>query len=274
MIIVSVVRDFPMYEKLVRQNPFNAGAEFICFDNNKENLPISVRYNQFIDSETCKNDDWIVFCHEDWEAREDIRDKLPKLDKNKIYGVVGTKGFRLFKTVYISLLGEIRESDKSGNGEVCRGEKIMIPMKVDTCDCQFLLVHSSLIKKHRLRFDENFTFDLYVEDFAITAREKHGIETYVFPLKCKHHSHGNLKQRFFDSFAYLQQKNSKAKYIYSNAVSLDMLVYNQEKFKQLKFCFYVKSKLKNIFYIKHTRKGSTVIKIFKIPVFRFKRKAF
>lgn len=48
MKIISVVRDFEMYDRLVRNNPFNKGADFSCFDNRQENLGIAARYNQFL----------------------------------------------------------------------------------------------------------------------------------------------------------------------------------------------------------------------------------
>lgn len=81
MKIISVVRDFEMYDRLVRNNPFNKGADFSCFDNRQENLGIPARYNQFLNGYDFADEDWLVFCHEDWEVRESWQPLLERLDK-------------------------------------------------------------------------------------------------------------------------------------------------------------------------------------------------
>ena len=48
-VFVTVVRDKALYERLVRDNPNNAGGEFVMFDNLAENLSITARYNSFLD---------------------------------------------------------------------------------------------------------------------------------------------------------------------------------------------------------------------------------
>jgi hypothetical protein len=48
--VISLVRDFKMYDKLIQTNPNTKGADFISFDNRPENKPISVRYNEFLNS--------------------------------------------------------------------------------------------------------------------------------------------------------------------------------------------------------------------------------
>ena len=52
------------------------------------------------------------------------------------------------------------------------GRRVKTGIKVQTFDCQCLIIHSSLINRYKLRFDENLTFDLYVEDFCANANEK------------------------------------------------------------------------------------------------------
>ena len=89
MKIISVVRDFEMYDRLVRNNPFNKGADFSCFDNRQENLGIAARYNQFLNGYDFADEDWLIFCHEDWEVREAWQPLLERLDKNRLYGVAG-----------------------------------------------------------------------------------------------------------------------------------------------------------------------------------------
>ena len=94
MKIISVVRDFEMYDRLVRNNPFNKGADFSCFDNRQENLGIAARYNQFLNGYDFADEDWLIFCHEDWEVREAWQPLLERLDKNRLYGVAGIRSFR------------------------------------------------------------------------------------------------------------------------------------------------------------------------------------
>ena len=90
MKVISVVRDFGMYDRLVRNNPFYPkGTDFVAFDNNKENKTIPERYNSFLDKYNYANDDWFIFCHEDWEVQEDLRKKLKNLDVNYLYGPIG-----------------------------------------------------------------------------------------------------------------------------------------------------------------------------------------
>lgn len=68
-----------MYDRLARNNPKNAGDEFVCFDNRKENVGVAERYNSFLDSYDYESPAWFVFCHEDWETKEDLTEKLSGL---------------------------------------------------------------------------------------------------------------------------------------------------------------------------------------------------
>ena len=47
IIVVSVVRNVEMYEKLVKNNKYLKNADFVMFDNRNENISISTRYNFF-----------------------------------------------------------------------------------------------------------------------------------------------------------------------------------------------------------------------------------
>ena len=53
---------------------------------------------------------------------------------------------------------------------------------VDTVDCQCLIVHSDLIKKYHLRFDEHLQFHFYAEEFCIMASEKYNIPSYALSI--------------------------------------------------------------------------------------------
>ena len=204
---VSVVRAFDMYEKYVRSNHNNICADFVAFDNRSDNLPISVRYNMFLDHYEYSNASWFVFCHEDFELLENIGSILSSLDKGSLYGVVGgaRRGFAGFgmQVIYGNMM-EI--SRNSGGEEWLTGKKITKPVEVEAFDCCCLIVHSSLIKMYSLRFDEQLLFDCYVEDFCAAARLNYGIRSYVYPIQCCHHSGSKPSERLYRHLPYLKHK--------------------------------------------------------------------
>lgn len=204
-VVVSVVRDMDMYKRCVGENPNMDALEKIVFDNNEENKYISVRYNEFLDDLDPDRDCWIVFCHEDWRADENMSSVLEKLDPHYIYGPIGLFLQRRLLCDYFITVGTIKQCDKSGKDYVIYNPKLLSG-RVDTLDCQCMIVHASLIRKHSLRFDENLPFDMYVEDFCAFAHEKYGIETNVCPIECTHFSHGNLSDNFYRALAYVNDK--------------------------------------------------------------------
>ncbi len=265
MQIVSVVRDFEIYNKLIKNNKFySTNTNFIIFDNSKENITIPKRYNSFLESYDYSKEDWFVFCHEDWEAKEDLEQKLLNLNKDCLYGPIGMSFGKFYKKSVA--YGIIIQSDKNGDSPVKYGRNIDDKNNlVGTFDCQCLIVHSSLIKKYHLRFDENLSWDLYVEDFCIAANEKHNICSKILLLKCQHYSHGAITKRFYDQLTYLRKKYRHSFKIYCTTVKghaicnpLLLSLYNIPSFKRF---FYQK---------KTTKSGKLLIKIFKIPVYRRK----
>ena len=70
IVLISVVRDFAMYDRCVKGNPFVAGGELRPVDNREKNEGIPVGYNRFLDSRPPDERAWYVFCHEDFEWRE------------------------------------------------------------------------------------------------------------------------------------------------------------------------------------------------------------
>ena len=112
IIFISVVRDFKMYDRLVRKNVYNSGADFIAFDNRSENIGIASRYNFFLDGYDFAEPAWFVFCHEDWEAKESIASKLNNLSTGNLYGPIGAKSIVTEKKIYRYSVGECWQSDK------------------------------------------------------------------------------------------------------------------------------------------------------------------
>ena len=209
--VVSVVRDPVMYDMCVGRNPFFDSFERIAFDNNKDNLSIPYRYNSFLDPLPEAYQGWIVFCHEDWKCEEDLSLILPGLDRDKIYGPIGVFIQHRLCRDYIIAVGKIKMCDKNGRRLVTAGRHCPKSGRVDCLDCQCVIVHSSLIRKYKLRFDENLSFDMYVEDFCASAHENFGIITEVVPIRCIHFSYGVLGESFRKALEYVQQKFKNAR---------------------------------------------------------------
>ena len=209
--MISVVNDYHMYDKYVRNNPFVKNQNNIeCFDydNRNENLPISVRYNQFLNSYDFSKPAWFVFCHTDWEIQDDINLKLTYLSKDCIYGAAGSYIVNLPDKIFKQNTGSFMETTRDNNSvrisiqdeEVCR---------VDSLDSMVMIVHSSLVEKFNLRFDENLYWDLYVEDFCLNAFKNHNIQAYTFNFENTHHSDAGFKAlpvSYYKSLNYLKNK--------------------------------------------------------------------
>lgn len=207
VILISVVRDLMMYNRCLVSNRFLKRCILRKSDNSSENIPIPIRYNHFFESYDFSRESWFVFCHEDFEFKEDPVTLISSLNKSLLYGPIGAA-----TRTYLGLLqvcqyrGQIISSDKSGDHIEKMGRVVDPGTRVDTLDCQCLIVHSSLIRKTGIRFDQNLTFDLYVEDFCLQALTRWGIKTIILPLKCQHWSKGPKPAAYNEKLQYLATK--------------------------------------------------------------------
>ena len=211
VVIVSVVRDFDMYRNCILRNSNMSESILKCFDNRENNENIPVLYNRFLDSFNYEKSAWIMFCHEDFELQEPIGKMLASVDKASIYGPIGGKlrskrRWLLGGVWYGELKGTILESAKDGSELIRVGNGSATGTIIDALDCQCVIVHSDLVRKYHLRFDEKLSFDLYAEDFCLGAYVNHHVLTRIISLKCHHHSHSKPLQRFFAQKAYLDAK--------------------------------------------------------------------
>lgn len=215
-LLVSVVRDEAMYRRCIAANPFCADCELLKIDNRAQNETIPVLYNRVLDGLVCSVPRWIFFAHEDFEPLErvDVR-AVADLDVTRLYGVIGgrlvpRKRWLLGGVWGGAFYGQVLQSEKNGTDLKSVGNPKPLDTVVETVDCQFLAVHSSLVSRHRLRFDERLSFDLYAEDFCLNALLSYGIETAIWPIRAWHHSPGNVQPRFFRQKAYLDAKYPRA----------------------------------------------------------------
>ena len=107
IVIVTVVRDWEMYDEYVRTNKWCEGAQFFPFDNSNANKPISVRYNEFLSSYDYSKEAWFVFCHEDFEFLEKPSGVVRGLDTCALYGPIGHVRVGAFGFGVQSVRGEI-----------------------------------------------------------------------------------------------------------------------------------------------------------------------
>lgn len=201
VVVVTVYITPEMYHAFFSANPYLEGCAVLGVDNRVLNRGLPVVYNEIIEG-YLEQECWLFFMHEDLEVKSCL-DVVYSLDKAYIYG---TFGVDLQSNVPVAY-GRHTCSDKDGSNAVDAGLVVNEATKVQTLDCQTLLVHTSLLAKYpQLRFDEKLSFDLYTEDFCINARVRYGIEARVFPLKFQHYSHGNITQRYHDGLRYLAKK--------------------------------------------------------------------
>lgn len=217
---ISVVNNYDIYRTCVLQNKHimdNPYISCIDLDNTADNKFVSVAYNQLVDSYDLNNDTWFIFCHNDWEIKEDIITKLSTLDKNKIYGPIGAVLYETNDNHFFNeICGECYEKKRDGTNErLVKCKTIETGVNVDTLGCQCLIIHSSIVRKYNLRFDENLEFDLYVEDFCLNAKVNYNIETNILHLNCCHWSQlEDIKNRpsYARMIKYLNTKYSNYKF--------------------------------------------------------------
>lgn len=267
MVIISVVRDFGMYDRLVRNNPFNQGATFYPLDNRQKNEGVPVCYNRFLSQYDYSEEEWFVFCHEDWEIQEDWMARVEQLPKESLYGPIGARVALRKKIV----LGQIVNSGKDGTGARWIGNPFRTGGITGTFDCQCLLVHSSVILRTGLRFDPNLLFDFYVEEFCIHARERYGVLSRIVALACQHYSFGTIRPRFFEAVEYVRKKYPAPRVCYSSTAKTVLI----GKPKLFDFIFMEKEMMKFLilqlaYRSKITRSNYRLIKIFNIPIYHGK----
>ena len=211
-LLISVVRDEAMYRRCIVDNKFCDGCELLKFDNRAKNEFISVLYNRALDGLDYLTPRWLVFAHEDFEVREPLAAKLAEADPSRIYGVIGGCASLhqhpwLLGGVWSDVVvGQIEQSAKDGSNVTRIGTSAPMNTELESVDCQFLAVHSSLVERFRLRFDEHLSFDLYTQDFCINALVRHQVKTALLSLACCHHSGGCVQPRFFKQLVYLNAK--------------------------------------------------------------------
>jgi len=218
--VVCVFNNQEVFDNSVKNNENLNGCELFSYDNREENISITNRYNKFIEENVVESDSdfWCVFIHQDFGFMENVNFVIEKLNKEHIYGPIGAKVFKglffgkkgmdrkiKFKTDLTLVLGEILRGDNIDELKKY-GRCFFYPTIVDAVDCCCIMIHSSLIKKYNLRFDENLKFHMYAEELCYRAKQKYKIKTKVVPIKCYHLGKGKLDEDYKKSVQYLKDK--------------------------------------------------------------------
>lgn len=217
--LVCVYNNRDIFFKVVKSNNNTESCELFAFDNTLENAPITKLYNKFIEK-NIESDSWFVFIHQDFGFMENIDLIVEKLNTNYIYGPVGVKIFkglfwgkrhdvesvkRGFKTELKLTIGQILQGDNDF-GLRKHGRLALFQPTVDAIDCCCIIVHSSLLKKYNLRFDEHLSFHMYAEELCYRAKKDYKIKTKVIQTKCFHLGKGCLDEDYQKSAQYLKEK--------------------------------------------------------------------
>lgn len=213
-VFISVYIDKNLFSNLIETNKYivnSANIKIYGVDNRDENIGISKRYNQFLESYDYACPAWLIFCHSDWEIRADIADYAQNLNKNTIYGPIGTILHKKDDGTFVrEYRGQCAEKKRDGSGErllLCKSAKT--GDVVDTVDCQCLMVHSSLVARYNWRFDEYLNFNLYTEDFCIAAKKYYGIQTKIINIPCCHWNQVETmdgREDYYSDLRYLDKK--------------------------------------------------------------------
>lgn len=171
------------------------------FDNCADNRPVPVRYNQFIDGLTDADHGWVAFAHNDFAFLEDPRPWLARVSRDAFYGVIGAAvvsrpraGSAPACEAYV-VRGQVACSPQFFAPGLF-GAPVAEPVPVATVDCCCIMIHTDLIRRNGLRFDESFEWHQYSEELSLRARREWGIETVVLPVRSGHYGMGGIDERF------------------------------------------------------------------------------
>ena len=176
-------------------------------DNRACNEGVPVCYNRFLDTRPPGEEAWYVFCHEDFQLLEPLAPLLAGCDRQALWGPIGAST-RVRFGVYHQwrLTGCEEECRKDGSAVRRIGVPGPFGTPVETFDCQCLIVHSTLLARLGLRFDEALTFDLYVEELCMAAHVRAAIPSRILPVRCRHWSGGQVQPRYRAQEAHVNAK--------------------------------------------------------------------
>lgn len=178
-----------------------------------EDKQISAYFNQFLEQFDYTQACWFLFCSPYLEIKENLDSRLPFLNQDAIYG---PRGIILEHKHMFSqrCYGQSWQSDTSDTIIKSLGEPNEHETIVNVLDSRCIIVHSSLIERYHLRFDEQLGSELIGEDLCIQAKERFDIPSKVFQLDCIQHTNENISLDYNKHVQYLLKKHQSAQHSY------------------------------------------------------------
>jgi hypothetical protein len=229
--IVTVVKDFELYEKSIKNNEFMKDCNLITYDNSQEDISITQRYNDFLENHLKKiaPNDWIIFCNQGFSFLEDFKELLKTLEPNSIYGIRGAKTKRKFSWLRFKFLNEVVKvggvvSDEDYTPKK-RSRKEQKLKQVDNVDSCCMIINAELLQDFHLDFNEKLPYFFFIEEFCMAALYKYKIKSYILPVDAFFLGSQEFPPEYYESKDYL-----KAEYHLNNFASFNTVELNSTRY--------------------------------------------
>ncbi|MDD5727046.1 MAG: hypothetical protein PHV59_00645 [Victivallales bacterium] len=231
--IVTVVKDFDLYEESIKNNEFMKGCTLVTYDNSLEDISITQRYNDFIENhlKDISPRDWIIFCNQGFSFLEDFRPLLNTLEPNNIYGIMGVRSRRKFSLRRFRFVNENLKIGKvytDLNESRRRTRKEQKLQAVDNLDSSCMIINAELLQDFHLSFNEKLPYFFYVEEFCLAAMYKYKIKAYVVPLDAYFLGPEEFPPEYYESKDYLKAEYHLSNFTGYNTVELHPTRYSLE----------------------------------------------
>ncbi|MDD5598581.1 MAG: hypothetical protein PHV82_11605 [Victivallaceae bacterium] len=232
--IVTVVKDFDLYEESIKTNPYMKDCVLVTYDNSQEDVSITQRYNDFLENhlDDISPKDWIVFCNQGFSFMEDFTEMVLNLEPNAIYGVMGAAtrkkfSWRRFRFVnHIVKVGGVIKDKENLPEKSSRKDRKVKP--VDTVDSCCMMVNAELLQDFHLNFNEKLPFFFFIEEFCFAALYKYKIKSYVLPLDAYYLGPQEFPPEYYESKEYLRAEYHLNDFASYNTVELHPTRYSLE----------------------------------------------
>lgn len=232
--IVTVVKDFELYEESIKNNEFTKDCDLVAYDNSREDISITQRYNDFLENHLPKISprDWIIFCNQGFTFLEDFKEIIKRLEPNAIYGVMGAKTRRKFSWRHFKFLNEIVKVGGVFTDKDCipqpHSHKELKLKQVDNIDSCCMIINAELLQDFHLTFNEKLPFFFFVEEFCLAALYKYKIKAHVLPLNAFFLGPQEFPPEYYDSKDYLKTEYHLSDFAGYNTVELNSTRYSLE----------------------------------------------
>ena len=204
-------RDYFLHNPFLRKRPNIKLVQLLTPVNAEGTIDQARAFNEFLASCDLSEDAWLFFVQADYEILDDLGEVFAPLDRNCLYGPHGHITAK-YRDHYYSMQVNAHVLEDRHNGSFNPGHNnldlIYGSNRVEALEA-ILAVHSSLLRRYpQLRFDDNLTIHLSIQDFSINALLNYGIESRELTINANHHCRYYLSTppALLRSIAYLTEK--------------------------------------------------------------------